>query len=40
MSKGGDYPEIWRRLWPDLGDGRDWWDAWESWPLDLESEGQ
>jgi hypothetical protein len=30
---------VWKRLWPDRGDGRDWWDAWQSWPLDLESEG-
>jgi hypothetical protein len=40
MSKGGTFAEVWRRLWPDRGDGRGWWDAWESWPLELGSEVQ
>ncbi|OIW35208.1 hypothetical protein CONLIGDRAFT_627264 [Coniochaeta ligniaria NRRL 30616] len=39
MDKGGPFAEVWRRLWPDRGDGRGWWEAWESWPLELGSAG-
>ncbi|ROW16492.1 hypothetical protein VPNG_02732 [Cytospora leucostoma] len=28
---------IWRRLWPSKGEGRPWWEDWESWPLALEA---
>jgi hypothetical protein len=35
VSKGGPFAEVWQQLWPDRGDGKGWWEAWESWPLEL-----
>jgi len=35
LDKRGWVVEVWRHIWPDKGDGRGWWEAWESWPLEL-----
>ncbi|OIW29317.1 hypothetical protein CONLIGDRAFT_701351 [Coniochaeta ligniaria NRRL 30616] len=35
LDKGGRVVEVWRHIWPNREDGRGWWEAWESWPLEL-----
>lgn len=32
------FREVWQRVWPaadDTDEARNWWEQWESWPLDL-----